>query len=94
MGPLRADPVGFQQITNLTAATKLTVPTGGADFAVIRATTANVFWRDDGIAPTSTVGMPILYASDPPFEYFGNVAGIQFISATGAINVSYYRISG
>jgi hypothetical protein len=68
------------------------------DFAVIRVTGAgaSVNWRDDGVAPTTTVGMP-LFASDAfQFEYYGALTAIQFIQAvaTAALNVSYYNLAG
>ena len=80
-------PLGFQQITALSSATGLTVP-AGACYAVVQAVTASVFWRDDGTAPTSAIGMTI--ASGGELDYAGDLTKIQFISATGGINVSYY----
>ena len=57
--------------------------------AVIQAEAQAVRWRDDGVAPTSTVGMVL--AAGASMEYDGNLAGIRFIEATaGAIlNVTY-----
>jgi hypothetical protein len=54
-----------------------------------------VSYRDDGTAPTATIGMPMLI-TDPPFEYYGNLLQVQFILASGApvLNVSYYRLAG
>jgi hypothetical protein len=63
------------------------------DFAIIWATTATVYWRDDGVTPTSGNGVPLLTTA-PPFEYYGSLGAIQFISATGAINVSFYKLVG
>ena len=167
MGPLRAAPLGFQQITSLSSAVGLTLPYGvqqasgtscnlsgkvltvggtvtGAfgvgqvavgtgipantyilspgsvagtwnlsnsassetgetvtgyaqvevDFAIIRATVATVYWRDDGTAPTGTVGMAMLTTDVQPFDYYGDLGAIQFISASGAISVSYYKLVG
>jgi hypothetical protein len=91
---LSATPLGFQQITSLSAATSLTVPTG-ANFAIIRCAGQPVNWRDDGTAPTASVGIPMLIA-DPPLEYRGNLAAMQFIQTTSSatLNVSYYHIAG
>lgn len=63
--------------------------------AIIRVATQNVNWRDDGTAPTTTIGMPMT-PTDPPFEYMGNILGIEFIAQTaGAVlSVSYYSLSG
>lgn len=88
--------LGYQQISaaTLVAATALTVPTG-ANVAIISSDTANVRWRDDGTAPTASVGMQ-LKSTDAALEYWGPLANIQFILVTGSpvLNVSYYRISG
>jgi hypothetical protein len=84
-------PVGYQQITSLSSATALTVPTG-AQYALIVCEVANVRWRDDGSAPTASVGMLLATGSTLIYEV-GNLALIQFIQvSSGAIlNVSYYR---
>lgn len=90
---LRYAPLGYQQITALSAATALTVPTG-ANFAVIIAETQAVRFRDDGTAPTATVGMALAVAQE--FEYAGNLSAIRFIEQTASakLNVSYYKIAG
>jgi hypothetical protein len=169
VGPLRATPLGYQQVTSLTTAIGLTMPLGAqqasgtacslasklltvggtvtgtfaigqtvtgtgipanttivqagsapstwvlssactteasetvtaydtprVDFAIIRVTAANVYWRDDGTAPTATVGMPLLSTDTVPFEYYGDPLAIQFIAVSGSpvLDVSYYRLAG
>ena len=81
--------LGYQQITSLSSSTALTVPTG-ATMALIIPETQNVRWRDDGVAPTTTVGMPVL--TNTSMSYDGDLKKIRFIAATaGAIlNISYY----
>ena len=81
--------LGYQQITSLSSSTALTVP-AGATMALIVPETQNVRWRDDGVAPTTTVGMPVL--TNTSMSYDGDLKAIRFIAATsGAIlNVSYY----
>ena len=88
---------GYQQITNLTASVGLTIPTTAPDglnakpvFALIVAEGAGVRWRDDGTAPTASIGMPL--AVGVPLQYDGDLTKIRFIqqAATGIINVSYY----
>jgi hypothetical protein len=66
------------------------VPTG-AVLAIIRCETANVRWRDDGTAPTASIGMPMT-PTDEPFRYTANLDAIQFIAETGSplLNISYY----
>jgi hypothetical protein len=88
---------GYQQITDLTASTALTVPIKSPEglnakpvLALIVAEGAPVRWRDDGIAPSATVGMPI--AVGVPFQYDGDLTKIRFIqqSASAILNISYY----
>ena len=88
--------LGYQQITPNTA-TGLTVPARAPDgskqqatFAIITPEGQNVRWRDDGTAPTATVGMPL--AAGTSLSYDGDLKAIRFIqqAATGYLNVSYY----
>lgn len=89
--------MGYQQITSLSSSTGLTVPTKGPNglvgtptLAVIVCETQAVRWRDDGVAPTSSVGMPL--AVGQPLEYDGDLTKIRFIEVTASakLNVSYY----
>lgn len=84
------NPNGYQQITSLSTATALTVPSYSTS-AVICAETANVRWRDDGTAPTTSVGMVLL--AGQCFSYTGNLAVIKFIAQTDSpvLDISYYR---
>lgn len=82
--------VGYQQITDLSSATALTVPRG-AKWALIVPTAQAVRWRDDGTAPTASAGMPL--AADSYFNYTASdLSKIKFIeAASGAeLNVTYY----
>ena len=81
--------LGYQQITSLSSSTALTVPTG-ATMALIVPETQNVRWRDDGVDPTTTAGMPVL--TNTSMSYDGDLKAIRFIAvASGAVlNVSYY----
>jgi hypothetical protein len=81
--------LGYQQITSLSASTALTVPSG-ATLALIVPETQNVRWRDDGTAPTSSVGMPIFVGAS--LSYDGDLNRIRFIqqAASATLNVSYY----
>lgn len=80
---------GFQQITDLSSASGLTVP-NETELAVFSIEGASVRYRDDGTSPTSSVGM--LLHSGTVFEYNGPLNAIEFIEvASGAkLNVSYY----
>jgi hypothetical protein len=81
--------LGYQQITSLSASTALTVP-AGATMALIVPETQAVRWRDDGTAPTASVGMPVAVGSF--LNYDGDLKNIRFIqqTASATINVSYY----
>lgn len=86
--------LGYQQITSLAASTGLTVPNdplkGVPTFAIIQAAAQAVRWRDDGVAPTASVGMVL--ASGGELRYDGNLSAIRFIESTAGaqLNVSYY----
>lgn len=89
----------FEQITvsnsSIGFTSTIAYPTGGpqADYAVVTIATNAATYRDDGIAPTATVGYPIAVGT----AY--SVCGIQAIkqarfirvSADGTLNVLYYR---
>lgn len=74
----------------LTAATALTVPTG-AVMAEICAEAQAVRYRDDGTAPTASVGIPI--AAGACIQYVGPLADLKFIqeAASATLDVSYYK---
>lgn len=82
--------LGYQQITDLSAAAALTVPTG-ARLAVLVCETQAVRWRDDGTDPTASVGMPL--ATGVVWTYPGDLSAIKFIETTASakLNVSYYK---
>lgn len=88
-------PVGYKQITSLATAVGLTLPNAPAGTQIGAAiiqnnTTGTVRWRDDGTAPTSTVGM--LIPAGGELDYFGEMTAIQFVSASGSpiLDISYY----
>ena len=83
-------PLGYQQIAGLVAATALTVP-AGAVICIITPESQAVRWRDDGVAPTATVGYPLSVGAELECTT-QNMAGIQFIqqAATATLNITYY----
>lgn len=97
-GKIPTSRLGYQQIASgLNAANSLTVPVKDANglsikptMCIIVAETQPVRWRDDGTAPTASVGMPL--AKDTPFIYEGDLTKIQFIETTTSakLNISYY----
>ena len=90
-------PCGYQQIVGLAAATALTVPAPGVIPAsqqsptrcIVIAETQAVRWRDDGVAPTATVGYPLAVGAE--LKYDGDLRRLRFIEqvATATINVNY-----
>ena len=89
------DPLGYVQMTSITAAVGLTGIPAGAKGALFVVEVARVRWRDDGTAPTATVGMALDPVSSTvvgePFYYQGDLRDVQVIGASGAIlNISYY----
>lgn len=89
--------LGYQQITSLSSSTGLTVPTKDLNglsckpsIAIITPETQGVRWRDDDIAPTSTVGMPL--AAGVTLQYDGDLTKIKFIeqAASAKLNITYY----
>lgn len=89
--------LGYQQITSLSSATGLTVPTTDLNglacrpsIALITAESQAVRWRDDDVNPTASVGMPL--ASGGTLQYDGDLTKIKFIEQTASakLNITYY----
>ena len=93
-------PLGYCQLSPSTA-TKLSSCSGGiptvpwssrpANVAVIRTESQSIRYRDDGTAPTASVGQIVL-TSDPPLIYVGTLSAIQIIqaSASATVDVLFY----
>lgn len=86
ISPYAYNPLGYQQLA-VTTAQHLTVPTGAVTCFIIPS--APVRWRDDGVAPTASIGMPV--AANVQFTYSGNLSAIQFIGAAAVLDISYYQ---
>lgn len=89
--------LGYQQITSLSSATGLTIPSVDVNglscrptIALITPETQAVRWRDDDVNPTATVGMPL--AAGVTLQYDGDLTKIKFIEQTGGakLNITYY----
>lgn len=89
--------LGYQQITSLSSSTALTVPSTDVNglncrpvIALITPEGQAVRWRDDNVAPTTTVGMPL--AVGVTLQYDGDLTMIRFIEQVGGakLNISYY----
>lgn len=87
-------PLGYCQLTSMSSATLLSSCSGGipagTNIAEICVEAQSVRYRDDGVAPTSTIGIPGAVGC---FQYAGLMSALQFIQTTaGAIvNVSFYK---
>lgn len=84
-----AVPQSYEQVTGLSVAKGLTVPPG-TKYAIIQPESQAVRWRDDGPAPTASVGMEAPVGVD--LFYDGDLTKIRFIqvAASAKLNVSYY----
>ena len=89
--------LGYEQITSLSSATGLTVPSKDVNglackpsIAMITPETQAVRWRDDDTDPTASVGMPL--AAGTTLQYDGDLTKIKFIEqvAGAKLNISYY----
>jgi hypothetical protein len=90
-------PLGYQQIVAATLATaqNFTLPAAIPGMQIRRAIVQNntsgaVRWRDDGQAPTATVGMVL--GANSELDYGGQMQAIQFITDSGSpiLDISYY----
>lgn len=83
-------PLGYVQLTSLSSATALSPPLDATIVEVV-VETANIRYRDDGTAPTASVGMLVTAGSS--FQYAGDLTAIQFIqvSSGAVLDISYYK---
>jgi len=99
MGPRRTYKVcGYQQMTSLVAARRLTIPTTDAQGNTCKPNAVLLFpegqdvrWRADGTAPAAGVGMLLPSTATAPFYYDGDLNAIWFIEDAGdaKLNVLY-----
>jgi hypothetical protein len=88
-------PLGYCQLTSIDAATKISTCSGGipagATIAYLIAETQAIRLRDDGVAPTASVGFPIAVAS--PVLYTATISSVQVISqvAGAKLDVLFYK---
>jgi hypothetical protein len=82
--------IGGQYNLAVNTATSLTVPAGANQIEICVEIQA-IRYRDDGTAPTSSVGIPVPVGTC--FPYAGNLSAIQFIAQTAGatIDVAYYK---
>lgn len=91
---IRRVPCGYWQAT-VTTLTSVAVPAAcgtNPSLAVIKAEAQAIRYRDDGTAPTATVGQPVAVA-DAPIQYEGAISALQFIAQVsgGIVNILFYK---
>ena len=88
--PYSYTPQGYEQMTSLGTATGFTTIPANAKYAFITVSGAIVRYRDDGTAPTASLGVPI--PINTQLQYFGNLSAIEFIqeSAGAVLDVAFY----
>lgn len=88
-------PLGYCQLTSVDTSTLISTCSGGipagANTAYIGAEAQAIRYRDDGTAPTTTVGMPL--ASGAAILYAGTLSKVRVISQTAGakVNILFYR---
>lgn len=84
-------PLGCQQITSLSSAAGFSSVPAGATLASIAVENEPVRYRDDGTAPTSSVGT--LLPPGGPWPYTGSLSAIEFIqtAASATVDVCFYK---
>lgn len=92
MLPIHWIPLGYQQVTLTGTAAGLTVPVG-ATMGMFSVETQSARFRDDGTAPTASVGI-VIPVGIAPFCYTGNLSALLLIGAGSILNVSYYKSPG
>jgi hypothetical protein len=82
--------LGYQQITSLSSATGLTVPSVDLNGLSCRPSIAIIVSETQAVNPTASIGMPL--AAGVTLQYDGDLTKIKFIeqSASAKLNVSYY----
>jgi hypothetical protein len=91
-GPYVYTPLGYSQLTLSGTAQNLPdIPTGATIAQLSLEGNANARYRDDGTAPTSSVGMPVY--STQAFQYSGNLSAFSIIAQAGSpiLNIGYYK---
>ena len=89
-------PLGYVQILNATLAAStgivmpVPIPSYVPGYVIIQCQGGVVRWRDDGVAPTATVGMSL--PSGAELDYPGDISAIRFISSSGTpiLDISLY----
>ena len=80
--------LGYEHISEPLVSTALTVPKG-SQRALLTSGGGDIRWRDDGTAPTATVGMII--PMNTSLLYAGDLGAMRIIGAVNIVlNITYY----
>jgi hypothetical protein len=83
-------PLGFEQISAPSTHTALTPP-AGAYYGVLQTLNNSVYFRDDGVAPTTLVGMRIAAGESYTVPSVSTSCYvIQATTTAATVNVLYY----
>ncbi|MES2367615.1 MAG: hypothetical protein V4563_17195 [Pseudomonadota bacterium] len=84
-------PTGYTQ-TLINASTALVIPPD-ATMAVISVEVQAARWRDDGVAPSAAIGMPLAVGSEFVVTGAAELAALRFIGQVAGclLNASFYR---
>ena len=92
---LPLQPLGYCQLTSLASAAKLSYCAGGiparANIAWIGVESQGIRYRDDGAAPTASVGFPI--PAGGTLFYVGTLSAIELIgqNAAAIVDILFYH---
>ncbi len=94
---LERAPKGYRQLTVSSSAVSLSDATGGipsgATRAVVYVASNPIRWRDDALAPTSSVGVPAVDTDAFELPSIQSINGFQAIrsgSSDATLNIVYY----
>ena len=82
-------PLGYQALAVSSAAVSLTIP-AQSRIVYLYVETNDIRWRDDGTAPTATVGSPL--KADTDLIYDSDLTKVRFIAqgADATVHCHYY----
>lgn len=84
-GPTWGTPLGFDSFGPINTATGVTAPPG-TTLMIFIVIGGNARWRDDGVAPTASVGMPVLETL--PYQFAGSFAQFKIIGESPGVTFS------
>lgn len=89
--PFGLTALGFQQFTPTTSQALPSIPVGATSF-LMECDAQAVRWRDDGTAPTASIGFPLLVGTTMTYKSLPLSRFLVIQQASAAVcNVSYYK---